>query len=106
VALSTDDEGVSRIDMTHEYVRAVETYDLSYTDLKQMVRTSLEHTFLPGASLWREPDNFSQHVVNCAQDTPGTARPSASCSTFLKSSEKAQQQWELERRFREFEAGF
>src|SRR6266853_3816417 len=47
VALSTDDEGVSRIDMTHEFVRAVETYDLSYADLKQMVRTSLEHAFLP-----------------------------------------------------------
>ena len=34
VALSTDDEGVSRIDMTHEYVRAVETYGLTYADLK------------------------------------------------------------------------
>ena len=52
VALSTDDEGVSRIDMTHEYVRAAETYGLSYSDLKQMVRTSFEHSFLPGASLW------------------------------------------------------
>ena len=48
VALSTDDEGVSRIDLTHEFVRAVETYDLSYSDLKRMVRTSLEHSFLPG----------------------------------------------------------
>ena len=26
VALSTDDEGVSRIDLTHEYVRAVEMF--------------------------------------------------------------------------------
>jgi adenosine deaminase len=106
VALSTDDEGVSRIDMTHEYVRAVETYGLSYTDLKQMVRTSLEHTFLPGASLWREPDNFTHSAATCALDNPGAARLSASCATFLKSNEKAQQQWELERRFREFEAGF
>src|ERR1700735_3020327 len=30
VALSTDDEGVSRIDLTHEYVRAVESYALTY----------------------------------------------------------------------------
>ena len=106
VALSTDDEGVSRIDMTHEYVRAVETYDLSYADLKQMVRTSLEHTFLPGASLWREPDNFTHVAATCALDSPRPARLSASCATFLKSNEKAQQQWELERRFREFEASF
>jgi adenosine deaminase len=36
VALSTDDEGVSRIDLTHEYVRAVETYCLRYADLKPL----------------------------------------------------------------------
>jgi len=106
VALSTDDEGVSRIDMTHEYVRAVQTYGLSYADLKQMVRTGIEHTFLPGASLWREPDNFTQLYAKCGGDTPGTANQTASCRDLLKSSEKAQQQWELERRFHEFEASF
>jgi adenosine deaminase len=47
VALSTDDEGVSRINLTHEYVRAATTYPLTYGDLKQMVRTGIEHAFLP-----------------------------------------------------------
>jgi adenosine deaminase len=106
VALSTDDEGVSRIDLTNEYVRAAESYALSYADLKQMVRTGLEHNFLPGASLWREPDAFTRPAPACAQDTPGAAKPSPACAAFLKSSEKAQQQWELEHRFREFEVGF
>ena len=46
VALATDDEGVSRSDMTHEYLRATETYNLSYVDLKGMARQSLEHSFL------------------------------------------------------------
>jgi adenosine deaminase len=45
VALSTDDPGIERIDLTHEYVRAVETYGLSYADLKEMVRNSLEYSF-------------------------------------------------------------
>jgi adenosine deaminase len=103
VALSTDDEGVSRINMTREYVRAAETYALSYADLKQMVRTGLEHDFLPGASLWRQPDGFTRTAAACA---PDAAKPSAACAAFLTSSEKAQQQWDLERRFREFEAGF
>jgi len=102
VALSTDDEGVSRIDLTHEYVRAVETFPLTYADLKKMVRTSLEHSFLPGASLWREQDNFGQMVAQCAADAVGET--SSACAEFLKSSEKAQQQWELERRFAAFEA--
>ncbi len=51
VALSTDDEGVSRIDLTHEYVRAALDYNLTYENLKQLARTGMEHDFLPG----REP---------------------------------------------------
>ena len=104
VALATDDEGVSRIDLTHEYVRAVQTYGLSYRDLKQMVRTGLEHTFLPGVSLWHAQDSFEQTVSACAKDSLGSEKPSPACSSLLKSSEKATQQWELERRFRQFES--
>jgi adenosine deaminase len=46
VALSTDDQGVSRSDMTHEYLRAAETYNLSYSDLKHLARQSLKYSFL------------------------------------------------------------
>ncbi|HEX8764163.1 MAG TPA: hypothetical protein VF740_03340, partial [Candidatus Acidoferrum sp.] len=104
VALATDDEGVSRIDLTHEYVRAVQTYGLSYRDLKQMARTGMEHIFLPGISLWHAPDSFAQPVSACTKDSLGSEKPSSACSSFLKSSEKATQQWELERRFRQFES--
>ena len=104
VALSTDDEGVSRIDLTHEYVRAVETYGLHYADLKQMVRTGLEHSFLPGESLWREQDSFKSLTPVCANGSPGAEKPPVACRSFLSKSEKATQQWELERRFRAFEA--
>jgi adenosine deaminase len=106
VALSTDDEGVNRSDMTHEYVRAAETYGLSYAELKRMARTSLEHSFLTGASLWREPDAFTRLAVACQADSPGADKPSRGCSSFLSKNEKAQQQWALERRFRHFESSF
>ena len=104
VSLSTDDEGVSRIDLTHEYVRAVQTYGLRYDDLKKMVRTGIEHSFLPGASLWQDGDAFRNVASACASDGLGVAKSSSICAAFLNSSEKAQQQWELERRFAEFEA--
>ena len=104
VALATDDEGVSRIDLTHEYVRAVQTYGLSYSDLKRMVRTSMEYTFLPGESLWRAPDSFTGVAAACSKDSLGSDRLSSACASFLKSSEKAAQQWELEKRFRQFES--
>ena len=106
VALSTDDEGVSRIDLTHEYVRAVETYGLTYADLKQMVRTGIEHSFLPGESLYRDRDNFKQANAACTNETPRAEKPTQRCNDSLKSSEKAQQQWQLEARFRKFEASF
>jgi len=104
VALATDDEGVSRIDLTHEYVRAVQSYELHYADLKRMVRTSLEHSFLRGASLWSAPDAFTRAVSGCSQDSLGSDKFSSRCTDFLGSNEKASQQWELERRFRAFEA--
>jgi adenosine deaminase len=103
VALSTDDEGVSRIDLTHEYVRAALEYNLSYTDLKQMARTGMEHNFLPGKSLWAEEDKFAAPVAVCHGQVLGAEKPMGGCKTFLDGSEKAAAQWEQERRFRAFE---
>ena len=106
VALSTDDEGVSRIDLTHEYVRAALDYHLGYRDLKELARTGMEHSFLPGDSLWAAPDAFTAPVVACKGQALGTDKPSAGCKAYLDGSEKAAAQWELERRYRAFEAKF
>ena len=101
VALSTDDEGVSRIDLTHEYERAALEQQLTYAQLKASARTSLEHSFLPGESLWSTPDSFNDMRSSCAGKPAD--KPSSACAAFLASSERARQQWELERRFRVFE---
>lgn len=103
VALATDDEGVNRSDMTHEFLRAVETYHLSYADLKRIVRQSMEHTFLPGESLWTNT-KLAFHVnPSCTGDMLGAEKHSATCEQFLSSSEHAREQWNLEARFTEFE---
>jgi hypothetical protein len=100
VALATDDEGVSRSDMTHEYLRAVQTYGfLSYKDLKRMARMSLEHSFLAGPSLWASENRM---VSTCDKDRV-QAKPSASCREFLGASERATVQWKLEEEFVKFE---
>ena len=103
VALSTDDEGVSRIDLTQEYVRAVEEFALGYAELKELVRNSLEYSFLPGPSLWADNGGYARVAPACQADAPGPEEPSDSCVSFLRGSEKAQEQWELERRFKAFE---
>jgi adenosine deaminase len=104
VALSTDDEGVSRIDLTHEYVKAAMDFNLTYADLKQMARTGMEHNFLPGKSLWAEEDTFTKPVAPCRNEQLGGQNPAGNCKKFLESSEKAAAQWEQERRFRAYEA--
>ena len=104
VSLNTDDEGVSRIDLTHEYTRAANEYKLSYKELKDMARTGISHTFLPGPSLWAKPDDFTHPVAACANQLLGSDTPKKSCLDFLKESPHATQQWELEHRFRAFES--
>jgi adenosine deaminase len=103
VALATDDEGVSRSDMTHEYLRAIESYPLSYADLKRMARQSLEHSFLPGQSLWTDTKLVFRITPACSGDVAGAEKLSAGCQQFLAASERARLQWKLESEFAKFE---
>jgi adenosine deaminase len=102
VALATDDAGVERIDLTHEYQLATTQYRLDYGDLKTLSRASLEHAFLPGASLWRSRDHY-RLARACSADRPGERRPGRACRSLLRHSAKALTEWKLERAFRSFE---
>jgi adenosine deaminase len=108
VALATDDEGVSRGDMTHEYLRAVETYGLSYGDLKRMARASLEHSFIPGDSLWEEGGSDGRALRRAAacSDDGSWDRVSGKCEKWIRANERARVQWQLEKAFAEFEKKF
>ncbi|CAN5229190.1 adenosine deaminase [soil metagenome] len=97
VVLSTDDEGVSRSDMTNEYVRAVTEQRLRYRDLKQIARDGLQYSFLPGQSLWRDRSG-GVRVAACV------TMASPACAAFLGTSPKAAKQVELERDLTAFEA--
>ena len=46
ISLSTDDEGVARIDLTHEYMRAVQELDVSYAELKEYTYNGLKYAFV------------------------------------------------------------
>ncbi len=106
VAISTDDEGVARSDMTHEYLRAVEGYRLPYMELKRMTRQSIEHSFLPGESLWASTKPAFVPVKVCAVDSAGSTTPSAACGKFLAANDRAREQWKLEQEFAKFEKRF
>ncbi len=73
------------------------TYSLSYSEIKDMVRNSIEYSFLPGPSYWKD-GSFQLPAAACA---PAAQTPT--CEKFLQSSEKARAQLDLEHRFQAFE---
>ena len=97
VALSTDDEGVSRSQLTAEFERAVLTYNLTYAELKEMVRNSIEYSFAPGASYWKDR-KYRAVAAACA-----SGRKTAPCTAYLEKNEKARLGADLEDRFAAFE---
>lgn len=101
-ALATDDEGVSRSEMTHEYVKAVQEQHVSYRQLKSMARNSLEYAFVQGQSLWKDAARL-RRVASCANVQPTRTPLPANCSTYLQTNPKAQLQWNLEAALAQFE---
>ncbi|KTC75479.1 adenosine deaminase [Legionella birminghamensis] len=99
VVLSTDDEGVLRTDLTRQYVKAVIEHDIDYSQLKNMTRNVLTYAFLPGKSLWADPAKGT--LVNECMDLN-----SAACEAFVKRSEKAHLQRDLELKLAAFEKRF
>jgi adenosine deaminase len=96
MALSTDDAGVSRIDLTHEYQRAASDFGLGYADLKLSARNAVAFSFLAGKRLSETPD--------CPAEIDADEPDSSSCRAFLTANDKAREQWRLEAAFHRFEA--
>ncbi|MEV6839252.1 adenosine deaminase [Streptomyces sp. NPDC051133] len=105
VVLATDDPGVSRIDISHEYQYAAGTYGLGYPELKDLARASLEYAFLPGASLWQGNPTTGGYrpVPACRGDRPGLPVRATACLHLLANSPKARLEWRQEAAFAVFE---
>jgi Adenosine deaminase len=102
LTIASDDEGISRSDLSNEYLLVAQRYGLGYRDLKHLARNSLEYSFLKGESLWRSR-NFIAISPACNRDIRGTSSPSARCAAFLNKNDRARTQWQLESEFAQFE---
>jgi adenosine deaminase len=60
VVLSSDDAGISRIDLTNEYVRAARDYGLGYRMLKAIARNALIYSFLDARQKRGELERFDR----------------------------------------------
>jgi adenosine deaminase len=104
VALATDDEGVSRSEISREFLKAAQEQRLGYVQLKTMARNSLEYAFIAGGSLWSDARRFVP-VAQCALDVALRRLSTSGCRQYVASSEKAELQWQLEQDFKTFERG-
>ncbi len=71
VVLTTDDPGVSRIDLTHEYVRAAREHQLGYRTLKEIARNGLVYSFLGPEEKRKELTRFDQASAEFEQSVAG-----------------------------------
>ncbi len=101
-ALSTDDEGVSRGNITVEYIKAVSRYNLSYAEVKELSRNSIEYSFLAGQSLYADHD-----YTKIRDEFKGMEKidykPSGAALKLLNENPKLEREYTLERRYVIFE---
>ena len=102
ISLATDDEGVSRSEISREYLKAAEDQGLGYSQLKTMARNSLQYAFINGGSLWSDAHKFVP-IAQCRQDVAAMKLASNACRQYVEGSQKAKLQWQLEEQFAEFE---
>ena len=99
VVLSTDDEGILRTDLTREYVKLVNRYQLNYDSIKQINRNALTYSFLPGKSIWR-------HATKAIPVKECQNLNSKTCIKWIENSPKAQIRRRLEQQLLTFEKQF
>lgn len=104
VSLSTDDSGISRSELSGDYVFAVRN-GASYADLKTAARNGIAFSFLAGEGLWADPNVYRKPVAACAGQI-GRPEPKGACADMIARSDKAREQWRHEALLAAFEAGF
>ena len=102
LTINTDDEGISRSNLTMEYVRAVRSWRLSYRDVKELVRNGIEYSFLAGESIFVDGDyRRLRPQYRALRDRRWI--PTEAEAGRLAASDKATVQVRLERALYEFE---
>jgi len=103
VSLNTDDEGVSRSTLTLEFVKAIERYDLSYADIIELARNSLEYSFLSGTSLYQNGD-FTETIPAFKRHNFNSQNVSPEQQQLISDNPKLQAQLKFEQALVEFES--
>ncbi len=86
VVLSTDDAGVSRINLTNEYLRAARDYGLSYRTLKAIARNALTYSFLEEGQRRDELARFDRSCVEFERSVASGQSPLRNAVALLEAA--------------------
>lgn len=103
-ALSTDDAGITRTELSDDYAAAVRN-GASYDDLKTAARNAIAFSFLSGDGLWQDPNTYRRPAAACAGQI-GADDPKGACADLVAKSDKAREQWRHEKLLKAFESRF
>jgi hypothetical protein len=86
VVLSTDDAGVSRIDLTNEYFRAVRDYALGYRELKSIARNALRYSFLDAEQKRDQLERFEQRSAEFERSVASRQSPLRNAVALIRAA--------------------
>ena len=86
VVLSSDDAGVSRIDLTNEYFRAARDYGLGYPELKAIARNSLTYSFLDDTQKRDQLERFERRCAEFERSVASRQSPLSKAVALIKAA--------------------
>ena len=86
VVLSSDDAGISHIDLTNEYLRAARDYGLGYRMLKAIARNAMIYSFLDAAQKRDELARFDRACAEFERSVASRQTPLQNAVTLAKTA--------------------
>lgn len=102
LSIKTDNEGINRTNLTNEFAIAVRDFNLTYSDLKELVRNSIEYSFLEGESLFIDR-NYNKQLKGFSKIYNKNWIPNKEQKNRLDTNPKLKHQVKLEQSFMNFE---
>lgn len=103
LTLNTDDPGVLGTSSTHEFMIAIQRYgeEISYQTLKDLARNQLRYSFLPvGEEIYENSSPYQYKLHDCFKNLHDLTKEA---ENILSKSQRAILQYNLEKKFLEFE---
>jgi adenosine deaminase len=86
VVLSSDDAGISRIDLTNEYLRAARDFGLEYRTLKAIARNALIYSFLDEAQKRDQLARFDRASAEFERSVASRQSPLQNAAALIKAA--------------------